>query len=828
MYTRRFVALAGLAVLGGLTSAARADVRLELRPLLTQAACVGQEFEVGLFASTTNPELFATGEGFSGIQVILAWDPTVLELMGASTANSPISWSIREFLAGDVAGLNEAEIPKDGDAFYLLTAQLSNNPPRATQLGVLATTFLFKALVQTSTPTAITLLGQAGSPALSTRVSDAVNPGLNILAGSGSGIVSQFAIPVTCTRTLADLEIQGSAFVTAGSSGQCRALASFLEGFTLDVTTLSSWRILSGPGTIDDITGIYTAPSQVQGSVQVTVEATFVDQGTLVTAIKTFIVIEPQDDRNPTGLTLNGPQSVDENGTGQYTATAFFSNSPSADVTSSPGTTWLVIFGPGTISSTGLYFAPSVSQDRQVTVEASFTENGVTVTARKTFIVRDLTVEVPQLTGLTIAGPVLVPVGRTVTYVAVASFSDGSEADVTLQSSWLVLTGPGFFNPLILGEYQAPASVTGPTPVTIQAFFTDSTGSANATLDITVIQPEPAVDLIFRPVIKQGDIGDIFRCELYAVSNADFDQTFHAVEAILTWDPFVLQLIGAERVDSIFSTSGIFPGDPHNCNEADPPADGTALFSGFAPLAKPVIAKPYKKDANGNEIGGTLIAFIVLRAISPGTARVEIIGNGCNQVGNPPRDKRTTVVDSKNPGLNITGILGFSQITVSGDGGVAVVVVSRSPVPDAVLNRRADPNNPANAGGSVSVLFNAPTTNVNIQVVGVRNGAQTGVLTASNGGRTHTLTFSPFLPDRDRYNVTVRVGSVIVSQWSFGKLVGDCNRNGTVDILDAGQLRSALKTGIYNQNCDFDGNVTNDILDLFSLRLALKEGAFLP
>lgn len=88
-----------------------------------------------------------------------------------------------------------------------------------------------------------------------------------------------------------------------------------------------------------------------------------------------------------TGLSISGPATVPENGSGQFTATAFFSDGTSQTVTSS--STWTENSPATAISSSGLLTAGSVSSDTTVTISASYTLNGTTKTTSANVVVRD-------------------------------------------------------------------------------------------------------------------------------------------------------------------------------------------------------------------------------------------------------------------------------------------------------------------------------------------------------------------------------------------------------------------------------------------------------
>ena len=123
-----------------------------------------------------------------------------------------------------------------------------------------------------------------------------------------------------------------------------------------------------------------------------------------------------------TSIAVSGPSSVNEGGTGTYTATATWSDSSTTSVTP----TWSASLG--TISAAGLFTAPSVTANQTATVGASYTSGGVTRTATQSVTVVNVAA---TLTSIAVSGPSSVNEGGTGTYTATATWSDSSTTSVT-------------------------------------------------------------------------------------------------------------------------------------------------------------------------------------------------------------------------------------------------------------------------------------------------------------------------------------------------------------------------------------------------------------
>lgn len=104
-----------------------------------------------------------------------------------------------------------------------------------------------------------------------------------------------------------------------------------------------------------------------------------------------------------TSIAVSGPASVNEGGTGTYTATATWDNGSTTSITPS----WSENSTYATISAGGVLTASAVTSNQTVTVTASYTSGGVTRTATRTVSIVDvpsLAPAAPQNMGIT--GPV--------------------------------------------------------------------------------------------------------------------------------------------------------------------------------------------------------------------------------------------------------------------------------------------------------------------------------------------------------------------------------------------------------------------------------------
>ena len=182
----------------------------------------------------------------------------------------------------------------------------------------------------------------------------------------------------------------------------------------------------------------------------------------------------------PVAISISGPTTLVEAGTGAYTCTLTYRDGNTVDATSTAE--WSVARGPGSFSSPGAYAAPaSVTGDVPVSLRVSYTENAITVQATLTVTITN----VREPVALAINGPQTVNDGRTANYTCTVTYDDGTTEDVTSRVTWSVSNGPGAF--ASQARYAAPSSVLTDTPVSIRAILSQEgvTQQADTTIIVT-------------------------------------------------------------------------------------------------------------------------------------------------------------------------------------------------------------------------------------------------------------------------------------------------------------------------------------------------------
>ena len=185
-------------------------------------------------------------------------------------------------------------------------------------------------------------------------------------------------------------------------------------------------------------------------------------------------VVPPVPPSQPTlsGISVSGPSSVNEGGTGTYAATATWSDSTTTSVTP----TWSENSSYATISSGGVLTASAVTSNQSVTVTASYTSGGVTKTATRAVTIANVAA---TLNGISVSGPSSVSAGGTGTYAATATWSDSTTTSVT--PTW---SENSSYATISSGGVLTASTVTSNQVVTVTATYGGKTGTKSVSIVI--------------------------------------------------------------------------------------------------------------------------------------------------------------------------------------------------------------------------------------------------------------------------------------------------------------------------------------------------------
>jgi hypothetical protein len=329
-------------------------------------------------------------------------------------------------------------------------------------------------------------------------------------------------------KVLAGVSISGPDTVPPGGQGNFRAVASYSDGSTADVTSKAIWEVV-GVGTID-ARGVYLAPDSVSEDTPTTVKAQYSEVTTPLSKANVqentkSIVVKRGGSSGLVDVSISGSDTVNQGGRASFTLIATYGNGSTANVTLN--SSWQVPSGPGTIGTDGVYLAPAVvSVDTSATIAASYTERGIILKASKKITIPKIS-RIPV--SLTINGPAEVAEGGTGKFSSTLSYNDGSTADVTANVEWSV-GGAGTIG--AEGLYTAPSLVTSATNVTIRGTYRAATGALSAEKTVQIANTSKVltgVTISGPAAVAEGANGT------YTVTATYDDASTKEVTADATW-----------------------------------------------------------------------------------------------------------------------------------------------------------------------------------------------------------------------------------------------------------------------------------------------------
>ena len=191
---------------------------------------------------------------------------------------------------------------------------------------------------------------------------------------------SQAVTIVNSERILTGLSVSGASSLNENSTATYTATATFDDGSNA-VTPV--WSEDSVYAAIDN-GGVLTAATVIANQ-PLTVTADYSYGG--VTKMANLAVTIIDSEKRLVSLAIDGPASLSENGTAQYTATAIFDDASSQAMTSAAGLSWGENSAATAIDANGLLTAGTVSTNEAVTVSASYTYNSDTLSTNQSIVI---------------------------------------------------------------------------------------------------------------------------------------------------------------------------------------------------------------------------------------------------------------------------------------------------------------------------------------------------------------------------------------------------------------------------------------------------------
>ena len=188
---------------------------------------------------------------------------------------------------------------------------------------------------------------------------------------NGVAVTAQQSVNVT-NSSLSSITVAGlPATIYEGRTAQLVVTASYSNGASANVTSISSFVVSAGAGSVNSA-GLFTA-SLVAVSTPFTITAQYVENG----VTKSTIIGSSVMNVVPASIAVTGTSSVAEGTTAQYSCTVTKTDGTTAVVTPA----WSVApVSAGTISASGLFTAASVGADTPATITATYISDGITST----------------------------------------------------------------------------------------------------------------------------------------------------------------------------------------------------------------------------------------------------------------------------------------------------------------------------------------------------------------------------------------------------------------------------------------------------------------
>ncbi len=310
------------------------------------------------------------------------------------------------------------------------------------------------------------------------------------------------------TPSVTRLSIAGSGSVVAGGTTQLTATATLVDGSQVDVTGAAAWTSAN-----DGVAGVTRGTVSGVHAGTTTIHAEYGS----ATAHAAMQVTVGGGGSQVVSIAVTGTLSVQTGSTTQLVATATLADGTRQQVTGAASWT------------SGNTAAATVDSGLVTGVGAG----SAAITARYQGISGQATVQVtvgggggPTLTGVTIQGVAPVQVGGMLPLTARATFSDGSQQDVSAVASWSssapqvatvsggVLTGVGAGTATVSAAYQGVTTTADVIVSAAPATVIGLTVTGNLNLNIGV-----STQLTVKAAMSNGEIVDVTALASYHSSN---------------------------------------------------------------------------------------------------------------------------------------------------------------------------------------------------------------------------------------------------------------------------------------------------------------------
>lgn len=158
-----------------------------------------------------------------------------------------------------------------------------------------------------------------------------------------------------------------------------------------------------------------------------------------------------------------------------------------------------------------------------------------------------------------------------------------------------------------------------------------------------------SIDLALQSTQPQYSVGDQVAVQVRARASFGEAEGMLSFQMIFNWDVTRLRLLSVNTTGGQSFTAIGFFHDAYGINEANPPADGSAILIGLGPLGSSIMAPPT----------GTLLTTMIFTALAPSQGTpISIMPSAGSPVGT------TVVYGDAGPNVSVTGLTTGTSVTI--------------------------------------------------------------------------------------------------------------------------------------------------------------------
>ncbi|QYW04145.1 hypothetical protein pEaSNUABM46_00161 [Erwinia phage pEa_SNUABM_46] len=261
------------------------------------------------------------------------------------------------------------------------------------------------------------------------------------------------------------------------------------------VATVQPNNFTSSKTDVLSLVGLVGTAQKVATDTVSTLTATYTYNGVDFTATKD-VTVKAQV---MTKLEILGQDTIASQASASYTFKVTWSNGDTEMVTANSFTA-----SPATytaIDANVVTARKETAQDRAVTLNASYTSGSQTITGTKPITIIHEAEEI-FVTALAIQGANTIRSGESANYTFLATYSDGHTRTVDP----LTFTADRLDIVTIVNKTVTAGTVTADVPVVLSASYKEGTHTVNATLNLTVVNVVPVVDLTKIQIIGPSSV----------------------------------------------------------------------------------------------------------------------------------------------------------------------------------------------------------------------------------------------------------------------------------------------------------------------------------